>query len=67
MAENFDLPFFEVSCKDNINVEEAFFTVARKIREARETKDDPFQENYTGEAQKLQNKLEIDAKACFSC
>lgn len=30
------MPFFEVSCKDNINIEAAFLTLARKIREQRE-------------------------------
>lgn len=38
MAENFELPFFEVSCKNNINIEEAFITLARRIRELRENK-----------------------------
>lgn len=32
------MPFFEVSCKQNINIEEAFLTLARKIREQREQK-----------------------------
>lgn len=36
IADNFDIPFFEVSCKDNINVENAFLTLARNIREQRE-------------------------------
>jgi len=35
IAENFDMPFFEVSCKENINIEEAFLTLARRIREQR--------------------------------
>ena len=30
------MPFFEVSCKCNINIEEAFLALARKIREQRE-------------------------------
>ncbi|CAH0702846.1 unnamed protein product [Spodoptera exigua] len=38
IADDFDMPFFEVSCKSNINIEEAFLTLARKIREYRETK-----------------------------
>lgn len=33
IAENFDMPFFEVSCKENINIEESFLTLARRIRE----------------------------------
>lgn len=36
IADNFDMPFFEVSCKQNVNIEEAFVTLARKIREQRE-------------------------------
>ncbi|CAB0031197.1 unnamed protein product [Trichogramma brassicae] len=35
IAENFDMPFLEVSCRDNINIEESFLTLARKIREQR--------------------------------
>ena len=35
LAEHFDMPFFEVSCKENINIEEAFLTLARRIREQR--------------------------------
>lgn len=67
MAENFNLPFFEVSCKDNINVEKAFFTLARRIRETREGKD-PFQENYSEEkVNTMHNKLDIDPKSCSSC
>jgi len=29
------MPFFEVSCKENINIEEAFLKLARRIREQR--------------------------------
>ncbi|XP_017488402.1 ras-related protein Rab-13 [Anastrepha obliqua] len=42
IAENFDMPFFEVSCKCNINIEEAFLALARKIREQRERRGDNF-------------------------
>ncbi|XP_076647888.1 ras-related protein Rab-8A-like isoform X1 [Halictus rubicundus] len=35
IADNFDMPFFEVSCKENINIEEVFLTLARRIREQR--------------------------------
>ncbi|XP_053975359.1 ras-related protein Rab-13 [Hylaeus anthracinus] len=35
IAEHFDMPFFEVSCKENINIEKAFLTLARRIREQR--------------------------------
>lgn len=30
------MPFFEVSCKQNVNIENAFLTLARSIREQRE-------------------------------
>lgn len=32
------MPFFEVSCKSNINIEDAFLTLAREIRDQREAK-----------------------------
>lgn len=38
IADDFDMPFFEVSCKENINIEESFITLARKIREQRENR-----------------------------
>lgn len=44
IAENFDMPFFEVSCKQNINIEEAFLTLARKIREQREQRGEEYEE-----------------------
>ncbi|XP_053603639.1 ras-related protein Rab-8A [Plodia interpunctella] len=43
IADDFDMPFFEVSCKNNINIEDAFLTLARKIRNYRETKADAFE------------------------
>lgn len=36
------MPFFEVSCKQNVNIEEAFLTLARKIREQRASRGDNF-------------------------
>jgi Rab family protein len=35
LADNFDMPFFEVSSKENINIEEAFLKLAQRIREQR--------------------------------
>lgn len=35
IAESFDMPFYEVSCKQDINIEEAFITLARLIRDQR--------------------------------
>ncbi|XP_055377564.1 ras-related protein Rab-8A [Condylostylus longicornis] len=45
IAETFDMPFFEVSCKQNINIEEVFITLARKIREQRERRGDNFNDD----------------------
>lgn len=45
IAENFDMPFFEVSCKNDINIENAFLTLARKIREQREHRGENFDGN----------------------
>ncbi|XP_077296202.1 RAS oncogene family member RabX4 [Arctopsyche grandis] len=42
IADDFDMPFFEVSCKENINIEESFITLARKIREQRENRGNAF-------------------------
>ncbi|CAH1405079.1 unnamed protein product [Nezara viridula] len=35
LAENYDIPFYEVSCKQNINIDKIFLTLARHIREQR--------------------------------
>ncbi|XP_013789732.1 ras-related protein Rab-8A-like [Limulus polyphemus] len=44
MADSFDIPFFECSCKQNINIDGAFLTLARGIREQRENKASRFEE-----------------------
>ncbi|GFS82544.1 GTP-binding protein ypt2 [Nephila pilipes] len=44
MAETFDIPFFECSCKNNENIHEAFIELARKIREQREIRASKFDE-----------------------
>lgn len=33
MAESFDMPFFEISCKNDVNIEAALLTLTRMIRE----------------------------------
>ncbi|XP_049770437.1 ras-related protein Rab-8A-like [Schistocerca cancellata] len=53
IAENFDMPFFEVSCKQNINIEEAFLTLARRIREQRERRASLFDSNEKSEGSKV--------------
>lgn len=69
MAENFELPFFEVSCKDDVNIENAFITLARKIRETREMKGDPFREKDDTKGQSLKCKTETEEtqRPCSSC
>ncbi|KRT79152.1 ADP ribosylation factor [Oryctes borbonicus] len=67
MGENFELPFFEVSCKNNINIEEAFVTLARRIRELRENKGDPFQELPRDDAKSLKPKADSQNRGCSSC
>ncbi|GFQ83827.1 ras-related protein Rab-8A [Trichonephila clavata] len=44
VAESCDVPFFECSCKDNVNIDEIFLTVARMIREQRERRASKFDE-----------------------
>ncbi|XP_022647413.1 GTP-binding protein ypt2-like [Varroa jacobsoni] len=39
MAEQLDIAYFECSCKQNINIQEAFITLARLIRKQREEKE----------------------------
>lgn len=36
IADNFEMPFFEVSCKLNVNIEKAFLSLARNIHKQRE-------------------------------
>ncbi|KAG8194184.1 hypothetical protein JTE90_002388 [Oedothorax gibbosus] len=44
IAESCDVPFFECSCKDDVNIDEIFLTVARMIREQRERRASKFDE-----------------------
>lgn len=62
IAEHFNLPFLEISCKDNINVDEAFLLLSRKIREKREQTDYPFKEK-----NELKSDNEIQSRNCSSC
>ncbi|KAF7267753.1 ras-related protein Rab-8A-like isoform X2 [Rhynchophorus ferrugineus] len=71
IAEHFDLPFFEVSCKDNINIEACFMCLARKIREKREQKGYPFIDPPPNEDKmdllKPKNDLQIRGCSSSSC
>lgn len=44
IADSFEIPFYECSCKQNININEAFIALARKIREQRERRASRFDE-----------------------
>lgn len=44
IAESMDVPFFECSCKEDVNIDEIFMTVARMIREQRERRASKFDE-----------------------
>ncbi|XP_015908527.1 uncharacterized protein [Parasteatoda tepidariorum] len=44
IAESCDVPFFECSCKEDVNIDEIFLTVARMIREQRERRASKFDE-----------------------
>ncbi|KFM79160.1 ras-related protein Rab-8A-like [Stegodyphus dumicola] len=44
IAESCDVPFFECSCKEDVNIDEIFMTVARMIREQRERRASKFDE-----------------------
>ncbi|XP_066997261.1 ras-related protein Rab-8A [Anabrus simplex] len=54
IAESFDMPFFEVSCKHDINIEEAFLTLARRIREQRSRRASLFDN-----AEKSQSEIDL--------
>ncbi|XP_019871186.1 ras-related protein Rab-8A-like [Aethina tumida] len=68
IAEHFDLPFFEVSCKDNINIETSFMNLARKIRDKREQKGYSLLDPVTSDnANVLKEKTELQVRACSAC
>ncbi|XP_073984530.1 RAS oncogene family member RabX4 [Rhodnius prolixus] len=48
IAENYDIPFYEVSCKQNINIEKIFLTLARLIRDQRTYQIDQYDSGQNG-------------------
>merc|ERR1711874_868297 len=44
LAESFDIPFFEVSCRGDVNVQDTFLTLARLIRDLRQRRASLFEE-----------------------
>lgn len=70
LAASFDIPFFEVSCRSNININEAFLTLARKIREQREHRASMFDELERQKwhlANLSQPGTVATSSRCFSC
>ncbi|KAK4880878.1 hypothetical protein RN001_004197 [Aquatica leii] len=68
IAENFNLPFLEVSCKENINIEEAFFILARRIREQAQLRGDAYQNvEKENSNENLQLELSTGSQACATC
>ncbi|KAF4516944.1 hypothetical protein B566_EDAN005545 [Ephemera danica] len=65
IAENFEMPFFEVSCKQNINIEEAFLALARNIREQREKRAEQFETSERSDSEiHLSEQKVADAWKC---
>ncbi|CRK98186.1 CLUMA_CG011551, isoform A, partial [Clunio marinus] len=58
IAETFDMPFFEISCKQNINIEECFLTLARSIREQREHRGENFDDDEQSKDKNKSNGFE---------
>ncbi|XP_076366085.1 ras-related protein Rab-8A-like [Tachypleus tridentatus] len=44
IADSFTIPFFECSCKHNINIQETFLALARLVRQERERRASKFDE-----------------------
>uniref|UniRef100_A0A1B0DCL2 Uncharacterized protein n=2 Tax=Phlebotomus papatasi TaxID=29031 RepID=A0A1B0DCL2_PHLPP len=66
IAENFDIPFFEVSCKQDVNIEESFITLARRIRDQRDRRGENFDQDDkrqdSGSANGLSNSFVLGGK-----
>uniref|UniRef100_A0A6B2EHB6 Ras-related protein Rab-1 n=1 Tax=Phlebotomus kandelakii TaxID=1109342 RepID=A0A6B2EHB6_9DIPT len=66
IAENFDIPFFEVSCKQNVNIEESFICLARRIRDQRDRRGENFDQDDkrqdSGSANGLSNSFMLGGK-----
>ncbi len=59
-ADSNGMEFFETSAKNNVNIEEAFFTVARKIKERVQKFEEKHQKNGDSDKKKkLQNATKI--------
>ncbi|XP_076037377.1 ras-related protein Rab-8A-like [Oratosquilla oratoria] len=69
LAESFDMPFFEVSCRGDINVQETFLTVARAIRDLRQRRASLFEERERQNAVKLEaeGQKAAGASRCAWC
>lgn len=70
LAESFDMPFFEVSCRGDVMVQDTFLTLARLIRDLRQRRASLFEERerqHEGVKLEADQKGENGASACASC
>ncbi|CAL4061781.1 unnamed protein product, partial [Meganyctiphanes norvegica] len=69
ILESFDIPFFEVSCRGDVNVQDTFLTLARLIRDLRQRRASLFEERERAAGVKLeeQQKAAASGSTCGSC
>lgn len=70
LAESFDMPFYEVSCRGDVNVQDTFLTLARLIRDLRQRRASLFEERERqsdGVKLDAEQKAENSTSACGSC
>ncbi|XP_075231043.1 ras-related protein Rab-13-like [Lycorma delicatula] len=65
LAEHFDIPFYEVSCKNSYNVEEVFVTLARLIRDNHQSLNE--NDNNTNNEVKLVEQDETKRTSSCAC
>ncbi|XP_022245108.1 ras-related protein Rab-8A-like isoform X2 [Limulus polyphemus] len=68
LADSFNIPFFECSCKQNINVQETFLALARLVRQERERRASKLDELERQQWEKGQlNTLEQNTTGNYRC